>query len=139
MLSTSKKHAELMSKPLAGRSSTALPGIGIVLRQRLASKGFEMAEMVKDQYLVLGKNEVRFKRWLHDTCGANNKQQRECHRAIKEWDDTLMEKEWIQSDSEAFRSLSEIVLDEHWLKNVEKFLSTLVTILGTWCYKHYSW
>ncbi|XP_059917444.1 uncharacterized protein LOC132464840 [Gadus macrocephalus] len=33
------------------------------------------------------------------------------------------EKEWIQSDSEAFQVLSEIVLDEHWLKNVEKFLS----------------
>ena len=33
------------------------------------------------------------------------------------------EKEWIQSDSEAFQLLSEIVLDEHWLKNVEKFLS----------------
>ncbi|CAL8254144.1 unnamed protein product [Boreogadus saida] len=35
----------------------------------------------------------------------------------------LEEKEWIQSDSEAFQVLSEIVLDEHWLKNVEKFLS----------------
>jgi hypothetical protein len=33
------------------------------------------------------------------------------------------EKEWIQSDSEVFQLLSEIVLDEHWLKNVEKFLS----------------
>ncbi|CAL8363124.1 unnamed protein product [Boreogadus saida] len=32
-------------------------------------------------------------------------------------------REWIQSDSEAFQVLSEIVLDEHWLKNVEKFLS----------------
>ena len=46
------------------------------------------ASMVVGQYMVLGKDEVRFNRWLHDTSGANNKQQYDCHKAIKEWTDS---------------------------------------------------
>ncbi|XP_030216718.1 uncharacterized protein LOC115546977 [Gadus morhua] len=90
MATTTKKHADLVSEPLGRKRSDALPGIGRILGQRLASKGFEKASMVVGHYNVLGKDEVRFNRWLHNTCGANNKQQYDCHKAIKEWTDSYM-------------------------------------------------
>ncbi|XP_059912087.1 barrier-to-autointegration factor-like [Gadus macrocephalus] len=90
MSSTSKKHSSLVSEPLGRKRADTLPGIGHVLGERLVMKGFEKASMVVGQYMVLGNDEVRFNRWLHNTCGANNKQQYECHKAIKEWCDSFI-------------------------------------------------
>ncbi|CAL8401082.1 unnamed protein product [Boreogadus saida] len=72
MATASKKHADFVSEPMGRMRSEALPGIGPILGRRLA-------------YMVLGRDEVRFNRWLHDACGANEEQQRDCHRAIQEW------------------------------------------------------
>lgn len=43
------------------------------------------AYIVLGQYLVFKKDEQRFNKWLKDTCGANAKQQEDCHQCIKGW------------------------------------------------------
>ncbi|CAL8401079.1 unnamed protein product [Boreogadus saida] len=85
MATASRKHADFVSQPMGTKMSDALPGIGDALGSRLAERGFERAYMVLGRYLVLGRDKVRFNRWLHETCRANEEQQRDCHRAIQEW------------------------------------------------------
>ena len=67
------------------KAVTELAGIGNVLGGVLAEKGYDKAYVVLGQFLVLKKNEEMFKDWLHDTCGANSKQQRDCYGCLSEW------------------------------------------------------
>ena len=69
---------------------TELAGIGPALGGRLAEKGFDKAYVVLGQFLVLKKNEDLFKDWLNQTCGANSKQQGDCHQCLREWCDAFL-------------------------------------------------
>lgn len=48
------------------------------------------AYVVLGQYLVLKKDEQRFKDWLKETCGANAKQQEDCYQCLKGWCDNFL-------------------------------------------------
>uniref|UniRef100_A0A8C5CLI7 Barrier-to-autointegration factor n=2 Tax=Gadus morhua TaxID=8049 RepID=A0A8C5CLI7_GADMO len=89
-MATKMKHADLMSEPLGRKRVDALPGIGNALARRLEAEGYDKVFQVVGQYMVLGKDEERFNRWLHDACGANRKQQYDCHKAINGWYDNNM-------------------------------------------------
>ena len=70
---------------MSDKEVTELAGIGPVLGKRLSDKGFDKAFVVLGQFLVLKKNEELFKEWLHETCGANAKQQQDCFGCLNEW------------------------------------------------------
>ena len=67
------------------KTVTDLSGIGVVLGGKLADKGFDKAFVVLGQFLILKKDEELFKDWLHETCGANAKQQEDCYSCLMEW------------------------------------------------------
>lgn len=48
------------------------------------------AYVVLGQFLVLKKDEEMFCDWLKETCGANKKQQGDCHQCLKEWCDNFL-------------------------------------------------
>uniref|UniRef100_A0A8C4ZVF2 Barrier-to-autointegration factor n=1 Tax=Gadus morhua TaxID=8049 RepID=A0A8C4ZVF2_GADMO len=85
-MATKMKHADLMSEPLGRKRVDALPGIGNTLGRRLEAEGLPGGGSVHGA----GKDEERFNRWLHDACGANRKQQYDCHKAINGWYDNNM-------------------------------------------------
>ena len=84
-MSTSQKHRNFVGEPMSEKEVTELAGIGPVLGGRLKDKGFDKAYVVLGQFLVLKKNEELFKEWLHETCGANSKQQGDCYECLNEW------------------------------------------------------
>ena len=80
-------HDNFVKGPMTDKSVTNLAGIGPVLGERLKNKGYEKAYMVFGQFLVLGKDEKRFKGWLHETCKADKREQSDCYSCIQEWCD----------------------------------------------------
>lgn len=90
MSSTSQKHRNFVQEPMGEKPVTELAGIGEVLGGRLKEQGFDMAYVVLGQFLVLKKDDEMFKDWLKETCGANAKQQGDCHQCLKEWCDNFL-------------------------------------------------
>ncbi|XP_076024295.1 barrier-to-autointegration factor-like [Genypterus blacodes] len=85
MSSTSKKHKHFVSEPMGEKPVTELAGIGEVLGGRLARRGFGKADAVFGQFLLMGRDEQKFGRWLKDISGANSKHRRDCHGCLQEW------------------------------------------------------
>ena len=83
--STSKKHSEFVTSPIEAKGVTALPGIGKKLGENLTNIGVIKAENVLGQFLALGKDEVKFKRWLNESCKADTRRQQQCYQALKGW------------------------------------------------------
>ncbi|BFZ11492.1 hypothetical protein BsWGS_14531 [Bradybaena similaris] len=90
MSSTSKKHKNFVSEPMAEKSVTELAGIGDVLGHRLEESNYDKAYTVLGQFLLFKKDETLFKDWLHDISGANSKQQNDCYQCLKEWCDSFL-------------------------------------------------
>ncbi|XP_072296438.1 barrier-to-autointegration factor-like [Eucyclogobius newberryi] len=90
MSSTSQKHRNFVSEPMADKPVTALASIGDVLGQRLEDKGYDKAYVVLGKFLERKKDEEHFHDWLNDACGANAKQQRDCSSCLMEWCDTFL-------------------------------------------------
>jgi len=84
MSTTTKKHANYVAEPLQGKPATAVPGIGKVSAERLASKGIEKASQVQGVQMAKG-NDAKFKEWVQGKCGANEKQQNDANQACKDW------------------------------------------------------
>ncbi|KAK0154605.1 Barrier-to-autointegration factor [Merluccius polli] len=80
-----KKHRDIVDEPMGEKNVMSLPGIGEAHGKRLEDKRFDKAYKVLGQFLVLGKDEKRFKKWLKDTCGANIKEQDDCYGCCREW------------------------------------------------------
>ncbi|CAN2390610.1 LEM domain binding [Pristimantis euphronides] len=89
-MSTSQKHRDFVAEPMGEKPVQALAGIGDVLGQRLADKGFDKAYVVLGQFLVLRKDEELFNDWLKEVCSANAKQARDCSSCLKEWTDAFL-------------------------------------------------
>ncbi|KAK7103285.1 barrier-to-autointegration factor-like [Littorina saxatilis] len=85
--STTQKHTAFVGAPMTNQPVTAIPGIGKVLGNRLNENGYPDAPAVYGQYLKDGKDPVTFKADMKADCGANSKQQSDCHGAMKEWGD----------------------------------------------------
>ncbi|XP_055349336.1 barrier-to-autointegration factor-like [Paramacrobiotus metropolitanus] len=85
MASTSQKHRAFQDEPIGEKPVTALAGIGDVLGERLVEKGYDKAYVVLGQFLVLKKDQELFQDWLHDTCNANAKQQKDCAECLIEY------------------------------------------------------
>lgn len=90
MSSTSQKHRNFVGEPMGEKPVTELAGIGPVLGERLAEKGFDKAYVVLGQFLVLKKNEDLFKDWLNQTCKADAKKQADCYGCLREWCDAFL-------------------------------------------------
>ena len=60
MSSTSQKHRDFVSEPMGEKPVTAIAGIGDVLGGRLSDKGFDTANVLLGQYLVLKRNDELF-------------------------------------------------------------------------------
>ncbi|KAA3671187.1 barrier-to-autointegration factor [Paragonimus westermani] len=84
-MSTSQKLRNFVTEPIGDKLVTELPGIGLKLGERLQDKGFDKANVVLGQFLLLKCDEELFKDWLRDSCGANAKQSDDCYVALKEW------------------------------------------------------
>lgn len=84
-MTTSQKHRRFCSEPMGDKLVYELPGIGPVLGGRLQNRGIIRARDVLGRFLVLNKDEWKFKNWLRDSCGANAKQQRECYNCLRAW------------------------------------------------------
>lgn len=48
------------------------------------------AYSVLGHFLILEKDQIKFKKWLHDNCGANSSQQEDCYNCLKEWCDSFL-------------------------------------------------
>lgn len=81
----SKKHRKFASESLHEKPASALAGIGDVHGKSLSDAGFDKAYKVFGQYLVLGKDETRFKKWLAGITTANRSQQDQCYRCLRDW------------------------------------------------------
>ena len=75
---------------MGDKSVQELAGIGPVLGDALAKRGFDKAYVVLGQFLLFKKKEETFKDWLNQTCNANAKQQRDCYECLKEWCDAFL-------------------------------------------------
>ncbi|KAL0994926.1 hypothetical protein UPYG_G00129460 [Umbra pygmaea] len=84
---TSQKHRAFVSEPIGNRSVRDVPGIGPVQGRRLEEQGQPRADQMVGRFLTSGRNEEQFQRTLHRDTGANAKQQRDAHQAMKEWTD----------------------------------------------------
>jgi len=87
MSSTSQKHRNFVAEPMGNKPVNELAGVGETLGKRLADKGYDLANVVLGQYLLLKGNEELFSEWMKETCNANAKQQRDCYTCLKEWCD----------------------------------------------------
>lgn len=83
--STSQKHKDFVSEPMGEKDVTEVAGIGKVLGERLAEKGYDKAYVLLGQFLVLKKDEENFKDWLKETCQANAHQAGNCCECLQEW------------------------------------------------------
>ncbi|XP_065369211.1 barrier-to-autointegration factor-like [Calliphora vicina] len=90
MATTSKKHRDFVSDPMGEKPVTDLAGIGTILGDRLNEAGFNKANAVLGQYLVLQRNEYRFTEWIQTTCNANSKQAKDCFNCLNEWCDRFL-------------------------------------------------
>ncbi|KAL1441075.1 hypothetical protein MTO96_008823 [Rhipicephalus appendiculatus] len=90
MSSTSKKHRNFVSEPMAGKSVTELAGIGDALGRRMKDRGFDKADAVLGHYLTMRKDQGRFENWLKDTSGANSKQANDCYRCLRDWSNEFL-------------------------------------------------
>ena len=77
-----------------------MAGVGEVLGKRLKGKGFDQANVVLGQFLLLQKNKDLFTEWmkvsslrtgrhmyrmLQDLVNANTKQPADCHQSLADW------------------------------------------------------
>ncbi|GAV04224.1 hypothetical protein RvY_14536 [Ramazzottius varieornatus] len=82
---TSQKFRNFQSEPIGEKEVTAVAGIGDVLGARLVEKGYDKAYVLLGQFLVLKKDRELFQDWLHETCNANAKQQKDCADCLAEY------------------------------------------------------
>ncbi|XP_037830525.1 barrier-to-autointegration factor-like [Kryptolebias marmoratus] len=85
MSSTTQKHRNLVAEPMGNKPVTALPGIGKALDRNLRAQGFDSANQVLGQYLVMKRDPVTFTSWLKSTSGANTHHAEACTQSLSEW------------------------------------------------------
>ena len=64
---------------------TELAGIGEITGKRLEAKGFDKAEVVLGQFLVLKMNKELFEEWIKDIAGLNKRQAGDCYMCLLDW------------------------------------------------------
>ena len=85
MSTDTQKYRNFISEPMGGKNVTELPGIGSAYGAILCANGFDTADTVLGQFLVLKRNEEMFKAWLHSVCGANSRYQEYCYNGLNSW------------------------------------------------------
>ncbi|KAL0994927.1 hypothetical protein UPYG_G00129470 [Umbra pygmaea] len=87
---TSQKHRNFVSEPMGNRSVRDVPGIGHAQGRRLEEQGISRADQLLGRYLMSGRDQVLFQKFLKNATGANAKQQRDAFYGMKEWTDNNM-------------------------------------------------
>ncbi|XP_054880605.1 barrier-to-autointegration factor A-like [Poeciliopsis prolifica] len=90
MSTTSQKHRNFVSEPMADKPVTALAGIGDRLGHSLMEQGYDKAYVVLGQFLLLRKDSELFCYWLKDVTAASSKQAEDCAQCLKEWCDAFL-------------------------------------------------
>ncbi|XP_014872095.1 barrier-to-autointegration factor A-like [Poecilia latipinna] len=90
MSTTSQKHRNFVSEPMADKPVTALAGIGDRLGHSLTEQGYDKAYVVLGQFLLLRKDSELFCYWLKDVTAANSKQADDCAQCLKDWCDAFL-------------------------------------------------
>ncbi|XP_049802819.1 barrier-to-autointegration factor-like [Schistocerca nitens] len=90
MSSTSQKHRNFVAEPMGNKPVTELAGVGEAVGSRFQRLGYDKANSVLGQYLVLGRNKENFVGWMKTTAGANQKQANDCYRCLSEWSDQFL-------------------------------------------------
>ncbi|GLH14879.1 hypothetical protein R5R35_000291 [Gryllus longicercus] len=90
MSSTSQKHRNFVAEPMGEKSVTELAGIGEILGKRFVTLGFDKANIVLGQFLLLKKNKELFIDWMKDSVGANTKQAGDCYQCLSDWCDEFL-------------------------------------------------
>ncbi|GAV04254.1 hypothetical protein RvY_14562-2, partial [Ramazzottius varieornatus] len=81
----SQKFRNFQSTLIGEKAVTTVAGIGNALGGRLVEKGYDKAYMLLGQFLVLKKDPELFQNWLHKTCKADSKRQKECADCLAEY------------------------------------------------------
>jgi len=71
--------------PMSSLAVTDLAGIGATLGKRLQERGFDKAEVLLGQFLILKMNKDLFEAWLNDIAGFNKRQASEVYMCLLEW------------------------------------------------------
>ena len=67
------KHKNFMADPLRETELEDVPGVGDVLLKKLEEANIDTAEKLMGHFLVMGRDEDRFKTWLVDVCKIRDK------------------------------------------------------------------
>ena len=79
-----QKHRDFVRESMDRKLVTDLPGIGATAGGALRDGGFSLAYNVLGQFLILNKDEEKFKAWLL-TFGANRLAKDRCFTALNGW------------------------------------------------------
>ncbi|XP_061823447.1 barrier-to-autointegration factor B-like [Nerophis lumbriciformis] len=90
MSTTSQKHRDFVREPMGEKAVTTLSGIGSTLGVNLNRQGFDKANMLLGQFLLLKKDSELFAEWFKDISGANGRQATACALCLKEWCDAFL-------------------------------------------------
>jgi hypothetical protein len=86
MSSTTQKHYTFTSEPIQGKIISDVPGIGMVSGIGLTKKGFDMADVLLGQFLILKKNKFFFREWLEmEKVGMSKNNIKKCSDALEEY------------------------------------------------------
>ncbi|MBZ3883157.1 Barrier-to-autointegration factor [Sciurus carolinensis] len=72
------------AEPMGEKPVGILAGIGEVPGKKLEERGFDKADVILGQFLVLKKDEDLFQDWLKVTHGTNAKQAQDCFGCLPE-------------------------------------------------------
>jgi len=71
--------------PMSSLAITDIAGIGETLGKRLEERGFDRAQVLLGQFLLLKMNKDLFEAWLNDIAGFNKRQANETYNCLIEW------------------------------------------------------
>lgn len=83
-----KKTTDFVNNRRIGSNRVSvIPGLHVTeLKDKLEKKGITKASQVLGSFLLLDRNEEKFKDWLMSNCGGlNDKHHKPCYDALQQW------------------------------------------------------
>ncbi len=85
--STTQKHTKFVREPMGDKAVIKVPGIGGALGEQLSYNGCNKAYKLFGHFLILEKDETKFKQWLltNTDNNINALQQNQCYESLRDW------------------------------------------------------